>query len=344
MFEIKKNTVTVVTLFYNAEKYFERCLRSLFEQDFNDIEYIFINNCSTDRSLTILHQTIKEYPHRKNQIIIHNNEKNMGYCYSMNKGIELATGEYTTFVDSDDWIEKEGIRTYYEFAKSKDYDIIFFDNYIDELDGNCRLRKNQISSGTNFDYIKKMLESHVLMEGTFWTKLYKTTFLKESGIRMYQNNVAWSDLCFNIRLFSLTNHIGCLKSAYYHYCQNEGQTTASWRINIEKKRKSVKEEIANLNFTISFLKEKEIINKCQPELDIRKLFFRQQILEPWNFNSVLKWYETYPETNYMIKTSNQISKTEKFLFLFLQRKLFILFYVLYGLKYQCGNIKRHFRK
>lgn len=343
--ELNKGQVTVITLFYNVEKYFERCLRSLFEQTYENIEYVFVNNCSTDGSLNLLYRILEEYPQRKNSVIVQNNEKNMGYCYSINKGIKLASGEYTTFADSDDWIENKGIESYYEFAKSKEYDIVFFDNYIEYTNGRVVLRKNKITEGSNIDYIKKMLESHMILEGTFWTKIYKTEFLQNSGIKMFHSNVAWGDLCFNVKLFTLSNRIGCLQKAFYHYCKNKEQTTTSASKDKAKKRRWVREEIANLNHTILYLKEKKLDEKCQPELNMRKLMFRNQLIEPWNLRSAMKWYCTYPETNELIlKGDCELSGVNKYLLRMLLQKKFVSFTLLNSLKNYLGRIKRKIKR
>ena len=94
--------VSVVIPVYGVEKYIERCARTLFEQTIDDIEYIFVNDCTKDRSIEILEQVIKDYPQRKGQIRIENMLTNSGQAAVRRCGIELATGEYIIHCDSDD--------------------------------------------------------------------------------------------------------------------------------------------------------------------------------------------------------------------------------------------------
>ena len=70
--------VSVIVPVYGVEKYMERCARSLFEQTLDDIEYLFIDDCTPDRSIEILQQVLEEYPHRKPQVTIHRMEQNSG--------------------------------------------------------------------------------------------------------------------------------------------------------------------------------------------------------------------------------------------------------------------------
>ena len=70
--------VSVLVPIYGVEKYIERCARSLFEQSLDNIEYIFVNDCTKDKSMDILYEVIKDYPHLLEQIRIINHETNRG--------------------------------------------------------------------------------------------------------------------------------------------------------------------------------------------------------------------------------------------------------------------------
>ena len=97
--------VSVIIPVYGVEKYIERCARSLFEQTLDDIEYLFIDDCTPDRSVEILKQVLDEYPHRKNQVIIHRMEKNSGQAAVRKWGMLNVAGEYVIHCDSDDWVD-----------------------------------------------------------------------------------------------------------------------------------------------------------------------------------------------------------------------------------------------
>lgn len=116
--------VSVIIPIYNVEKYIDRCARSLFEQTLEDIEYIFIDDCTPDKSVDILESVLKEYPHRIPQTQIIRLPKNIGAANVRKKGILLATGEYVIQCDSDDWVEKDMYELMYNKALSEDLDMI----------------------------------------------------------------------------------------------------------------------------------------------------------------------------------------------------------------------------
>ena len=96
--EVKNIKVSILVPIYGVEKYIERCVRSLFEQSFTDIEYIFVNDCTKDSSMVILNKLIKEYEEKKGSIKIINHEKNGGLAASRITALKNATGEFITFL------------------------------------------------------------------------------------------------------------------------------------------------------------------------------------------------------------------------------------------------------
>ncbi|MBO5667722.1 MAG: glycosyltransferase family 2 protein, partial [Lentisphaeria bacterium] len=87
--------VSVCIPVYGVEKYIERCARSLFEQTMRDgIEFIFVNDCTPDKSIEILEQILSEYPHRQEQTKIIHHKQNGGLVAARNTGLAHASGEY----------------------------------------------------------------------------------------------------------------------------------------------------------------------------------------------------------------------------------------------------------
>ena len=96
-----KPEVSVIIPVYNVEKYLERCLDSVINQSFTDIEIICVNDGSTDNSLEIL----KYYEQMDDRVIVIDKE-NQGLSETRNLGINISNGKYITFIDSDDWIKR----------------------------------------------------------------------------------------------------------------------------------------------------------------------------------------------------------------------------------------------
>ncbi len=99
-------TIGVIIPNYNSGIYIKKCLDSLLEQEYKVNEIIVVDDCSTDESTKI----VKEYTKKNNNIILLENEKNMGVSYSRNRGIENTKSEYIMFCDSDDWYEKQATK------------------------------------------------------------------------------------------------------------------------------------------------------------------------------------------------------------------------------------------
>ena len=97
--------VSIIIPVYGVEKYIEKCARSLFEQTYSNIEYIFVNDKSKDDSIDILKKILTAYPDRKAQVRIVEHEKNKGLSQARETGIGYASGMYLMHVDSDDYIE-----------------------------------------------------------------------------------------------------------------------------------------------------------------------------------------------------------------------------------------------
>ena len=119
--------LSVVIPVYGVEKYIERCARSLFEQTLDDIEYIFVNDCTKDRSIDILNAVINDYPARKEQVRIVHHEKNKGLPFARQSGWQVATGEYIANCDSDDWVALDFYEIMYNEAIEKNADMVVSD-------------------------------------------------------------------------------------------------------------------------------------------------------------------------------------------------------------------------
>ena len=101
----RRAKVSVVIPVYGVEKYIERCVRTLFGQTLDDMEFIFVNDCTPDCSIDLLCSVLEEFPQRKEQVRIINQPHNMGAAKAREVGIKAATGEYIIHCDSDDWVD-----------------------------------------------------------------------------------------------------------------------------------------------------------------------------------------------------------------------------------------------
>ena len=124
---MKSPKISVIVPVYGVEKYIERCARSLFEQTLEDIEYIFVDDCTPDNSISILCKVLSDYPNRKKQVKILHHEKNKGLAQARQTGLKIASGEYIAHCDSDDWVDKDLYEIAHNKAKSESLDVVVYE-------------------------------------------------------------------------------------------------------------------------------------------------------------------------------------------------------------------------
>ena len=117
--------VSVCIPVYGVEKYIERCARSLFEQTMkDDIEFIFVDDCTPDKSIEVLQKVLEEYPNRKDQVKIIHHEVNKGLTGARNTALKYVSGDYIIHCDSDDWVDKDLYATMYKKAAKENADVV----------------------------------------------------------------------------------------------------------------------------------------------------------------------------------------------------------------------------
>ncbi len=210
---MNKPKVTIITPIYNVEKYIERCAVSLFEQNFENIEYIFVNDCTPDNSVEVLEKIIEKYPNRKPNIKIIHHEENKGSGATRKTGIENATGKYTIQIDSDDWVELDMISALYNKAKETDADIVCC-NMVREYSHKKEYFKTpQISSPTKF--ITEIIKNNIY--SSLCTKLIKRILYTENNIYPPKEISLREDGWIVTRLLVFAKQIAYVDKTLYHY-------------------------------------------------------------------------------------------------------------------------------
>ncbi|WP_294617830.1 glycosyltransferase family 2 protein [uncultured Bacteroides sp.] len=210
--------VSVLIPVYNVEKYIERCARSLFEQTLDDIEYVFVNDCTPDESMEILKNVIGRYPTRRSAVKLISHERNRGLATARNTGLAGATGEYVICCDSDDWVEPGMYESMYRAAKTADADLVvcgFYDEYARHA-----IPRQQAFPDDNIERVRQML-SGKLHCGT-WNKLVRRDLYARNGIRFPDGINMWEDVLAMIPVCYHAVDIACLPQPFYHYVRDNG--------------------------------------------------------------------------------------------------------------------------
>lgn len=213
---MKKYDVSIIVPIYNVEKYIQKCAISLFEQDYKNVEYVFVNDCTPDGSMEALKDTIGEYPNRKDDIKIINKEKNEGLGQARKTGLYNSNGEYILFVDSDDWIEPDMVSKMYQNAKDNNADIVCCDYFLNYQNKQVYKSHNYIGSDfKNFkkdDYVKSILAMYISV--SLCDKLVARKLYKDIVFPTFSHG---EDTVFCLQLFLNADKILHLDKAFFHY-------------------------------------------------------------------------------------------------------------------------------
>lgn len=212
--------VSVIIPVYKVEKFMERCARSLMEQTFADVEYIFVDDASPDDSIAVLRQVLADYPERDSHVKILTHVENKGLPAARNTGLAVAQGEYIFHCDSDDFVEKDLLSTLYEAACREGADIVWSDYYI-SYPNNERYLK-QPSYDTPETALKGML--HGRMKYNVWNKLVKRCLYTDHNITFPAGYAMGEDMTMMF-LFSYAHKVAYVGKALYHYVSNNASMT-----------------------------------------------------------------------------------------------------------------------
>ena len=210
-----KPKISIIVPIYNVEKYLEKCISSLLNQTFSDFELILVNDGSPDNCGKIC-DSFKEKDSRIKVLHLENG----GVCRARNKGMELATGDFYVFVDSDDWVEKNYCSELYRLLISENADISIIEASYENLDGEVIFQK-PTSSEKVFDgnrALVLLLEDKVLQSHP-WGKLYKVSFLK--NINFPENLKCFEDYSTLFKVFDKAIKVVKSNEKLYHYIQHD---------------------------------------------------------------------------------------------------------------------------
>lgn len=215
--------VSVIVPVYNVEKYIERCARSLFEQTLDDIEYIFVNDASSDASMQVLRNVLEYYPHRKDRVLLIDQSINSGPSVTRNLGLKKASGDYVIFCDSDDYLDLNAYESLYAKALEHNADIVACGIEVVTHNG---VDSWQLLFGQDELQWTDLLNDFTKIEGGIYSsmcnKLIKRDLLMQNEIFFDENTAMWEDLYTTIRARYFAKTMYVIDIPFYHYCLHQG--------------------------------------------------------------------------------------------------------------------------
>ena len=270
--------VSVIVLVYKVEEYIERCARHLFDQTLEDIEYIFVDDCSPDRSVEILERVLDDYPHRSKQVQILHNDVNRGQAFSRRRGIEAATGEYIIHCDSDDWPEMDMYEKMYVKASEENLDMVI-----------CNIRRIYQD---HVELVPDKLGAEDLLGALIRQDIYHYLLNKLVSRRAYEKGITFpscnlcEDTAIIIQLACNCDSFGYVYEPLYNYLYREDSISSAK--NTVAKIEQLK---SNVDLAVSSLEARGLSRQYKDDITSLKCWAKvsaQQL--PWKY-----YVKMYPE-------------------------------------------------
>ena len=256
--------VSVIIPVYNVEDYLEKCLDSIINQTLKDIEIICINDGSTDNSLEIL----EEYAEKDERIKIIT--KNEGLGPARKTGLDIASGEYIYFVDSDDWVALNALETLYTNAKINNSDVVIFkfafayknkfeypiilENY---------LKKDTDVNNLNLNDIKPFIMNRYF---AVWFKIFKHELFNKYD-DFYFEGVTYEDVPFHVQTLLRAEKISyCPETLYFYRKRDKGSL-----LNSSVESIKIFDIFEVINYTEQFLENNGFMEEYRSEFLLFKL-------------------------------------------------------------------------
>ena len=249
--------ISVVIPVYNAEKYIRRCVNSIQNQTYHNLEIILVDDGSPDKSGQICDQLSKEDDRIR---VVH--KQNAGPGFARNAGIELMTGRYVTFIDSDDWIAEQMVEKMVEkFEISPEVDAVFCGyTEVDEKGEKIRaVEPNHIQTVCRNEGIKLIFGEY----GTFlWNKMFRSNLLKENTLFDLELKIGEDEL-WMIDILKSARNIYLFDEPLYFYRRRLEGASNDYRLNSKRLSEVTAQQRTLLSIADYNSEELENLVKCR---------------------------------------------------------------------------------
>ena len=214
--------VSILVPVYGVEKYVGQCSRTLFGQTYDNIEYVFVDDCTPDNSVAVIRQVLEEYPHREQQVNIVRHDHNRGLGAARKTALEAATGDFVLNVDSDDYLSLDAVEKLVACQQQTGADMVS-GNYSSHFeDGTIVFHREQ---HWNKDItLKLMLIQHTLLPH-IWARLIRKTVYTEHGIESVEGINMAEDMALTPRLIHAANKMAYVDDSVYFYRDDSSAST-----------------------------------------------------------------------------------------------------------------------
>ena len=301
--------VSIVIPVYGVEKFIDQCARSLFEQTYGNIQFIFVNDCTRDNSIILLKEIIELYPNRKSQVLIIEKEKNEGLPLARKTGMQYVKGEYVMLLDSDDWVETTMVEQMLNAIVAENTDVVYCDYY---RNSDTQTPINCIELSNTKEYIKNMFLLRAPAQT--WNKIYRTELFDDVEFPLKSMH---EDLYINLQVMSYAKSVSHLRQNFYHYRNNPDSITHNYPLE---------QSIENLCLMRCFLDKnnmKDVLPYFYSFLNYVKSFAFKRV-RPLDKGLMNRLIEIDKKSDKYIFQSNQFNMFPTQLYLYWKLKTFLI--------------------
>lgn len=295
--------VSVIVPVYNVAPYIEKCARSLFEQTLEDLEILFVDDCSPDNSIDIIKNVLSEYPEKRLLTRIIKMPTNGGQAAVRRQGIIEATGEFIIHCDGDDWVDPTLYETLYNLAKQENADIAVCDEVM-EYDGytvpkpTCKLPDNGKEIMRNWYKQTVGMFCH--------NKLVKRSIYKDNDILPWVGLNMWEDNGLFARLFYHAEKVVQIQGGpMYHYNRaNINAMTSRYGI------KQVEQMIGIAEHLSDFFRSKADASEFEKTVNAFKYLAKLNLITD-SFKNYRRYRELFQESDSIEKELDKLAFSSK---------------------------------
>ena len=255
--QIMQGKISIIVPVYKVEKELDRCVQSLLKQTYKNLEIILVDDGSPDCCPILCDQYAMEDERIR---VIH--KKNGGLSDARNAGLNLATGEYVLYVDSDDYIELDSCERLISATSDEQVDIVVGNAIMEKPDGNEKMIHSATPAG--FIYSAKDFVEKAVCESQWyapaWLNMYRREYLLRNNL-YFKKGIYFEDVQMLPRVFLSAQKIACIDEVFYHYIIRENSIMTS-----KKDEKKKRDSIQNL------IEWKEQFDRIQ-DAELRKVLY-----------------------------------------------------------------------
>lgn len=301
---MQKNSpkISVIVPIYNVERFIKRCAESLMKQTLNDIEFIFVDDCTPDNSISVLQSVLNDYPDRSVKILRH--DKNKGLACARLTGLKSASGMYVAHCDSDDWCAPDMYEKMYLKAIESDADIVACD-YME----NSEIKETVCTYTYDEEHKKAVLNPYAFGDiyGAVWNKLIRKSLYDNYHIFPIEGINMWEDSIITMRLRWYSHKTVILHEPLYHYWIGERKSIFFSDNNLRQ----VDEMVRAVHFFESFFVQVSALEIATPLLRRLKFLCKERLMSIPSEQGLKQWRNIFPENDKYVWLCRDYALTTK---------------------------------